>query len=402
MIVLPPTGAGRVWGASLPLAVAGAALLWQEEAFAQIAEDNLLDDGVVNLFETIMRTAQGNIATFLERTFWLLATIEFAFSLMMVALHDEGLQGIFRELVTRILFIGFFLLLLRNGIAWTDGIIDTMTFLGNRAVPGPDVKLTPDGVMDLALDLFTRSRFDISLRQLGTGFVMLFGVTIAFVALLVIAGNLALVLIEFYIVGYGGIVLLALGGSRWTSDYAVAYLKYSLAIGMKLFVMYLIVGVGHDVLVGAVSDVEIQNSKQAWTLAAFCFVLALVASRAPDAVMGLLHGVTHGSSISATQALRASSTAVAAPVSGAAASASALRSAGGVAAAGYQAGRVGAAQEGSTSRNAVTALAKAALADVRATSSGSVFPGAGTRGGRMAADLSRQRAAAGGGGGRKS
>ena len=394
-------GGRRVLGVSLPLAVAGAALLWHPDAAAQMAEDNLFDDGMVNLFDTTMRAAQANIATFLERTFWLLATIELAFSLMMVALHDEGLQGIFRELVTRILFIGFFLALLRNGIAWTDGIIDTMTFFGNQAVPGPNVVLTPDGVIDLALRLFTDARFEVSWRRFATAIVMLTGVTIAFIALLVIAGNLALVLIEFYIVGYGGIVLLALGGSRWTSNYAVAYLKYTLAIGMKIFVMYLIVGLGYGVLESATADVVIQNTKQAWTLAAFCFVLALVASRAPDAVMGLLNGVTNSTSISAAQALRASSTAVAAPVNAAAASATAMRSLGGVAAAGYQAGRVGAAQEGSTARNTVAALAKAAVSDIKAVNSGSVFPGAGTRGGRMAADLSKQRTASGSGGGKK-
>ncbi|MCZ7618389.1 MAG: type IV secretion system protein [Myxococcota bacterium] len=67
---------------------------------------------------------------------------------------------------------------------------------------------------------------------------------LTFLAFVIIAGQLALSLIEMYIVIGGGVLLLGFAGSRWTMPFAERYLSYAVAIGIKLFVLYLIIGVG--------------------------------------------------------------------------------------------------------------------------------------------------------------
>ncbi len=51
-------------------------------------------------------------------------------------------------------------------------------------------------------------------------------------------------LVESYIAIGGGVILLGFGGSRWTTDIASKYLQYALATGLKLMILYLIIGAG--------------------------------------------------------------------------------------------------------------------------------------------------------------
>jgi P-type conjugative transfer protein TrbL len=67
---------------------------------------------------------------------------------------------------------------------------------------------------------------------------------LSFIAFVVIAGQLALTLIEMYVIIGGGVLLLGFAGSRWTIPFAERYLSSAVAVGIKLFVLYLIIGVG--------------------------------------------------------------------------------------------------------------------------------------------------------------
>jgi type IV secretion system protein TrbL len=64
------------------------------------------------------------------------------------------------------------------------------------------------------------------------------------VAYAIIAAQLLVVLVESYIVIGGGILLLGFSGSRWTKFFSERYLSYVASVGVKLFVLYLIMGVG--------------------------------------------------------------------------------------------------------------------------------------------------------------
>jgi len=367
------------------------------DAIAQTIEDNT-SFTPLNDIATAMRTFQGTLNALFINTFWLLASIEIAFAMLMLALHDEGIQGFFRELVIRIMFIGFFLALYNNGIAWTDAIIRTLHQTGSAAA-GTST-LSPDTIIDLGIDLMKRSAFEFSIWDAGSSFALLIAAVITFIALLIIAANFALVLAEFYIVGFGGIFLLALGGSRWTRDYALAYLRYVFSAGMRIFIMLVVAGVGYNVLNARIGTMEVDALSQWWAVLGFAVILAILASRAPNAITGMLSGVSNSAAISATQALRATTT-----VAGAAVGAGAAVAGG--AAAASAAGQLGAAQArsaststagrlGRTAANTATNLFKAAgqdmMGSIQGTNKpGSVFPGnSGTMGGRMAANMKEQ------------
>jgi len=371
--------------------VAFSLVLHPSEAIAQTTENNLAS-GPLDAIGTQMATFQVTITTLLTATFWLLATIEFGIALILVSLNDEGINGVFRELVIRCLFVGFFYTMLVNGVDWTNEIISTMIFLGNRASTATFVDLKPDIFLDLGIDLMKRAGSTVGLGNLGPGIANLVAAAIAFLALVWIAGNFALALAEFYIIGYGGIWLLALGGSRWTSGYAVAYLKYTLSVGAKLFVFIVIAGIGYDTLSGYFATAQLDSTSQLWSLAGFTALLALLAARAPDRAGDVISGVSTSASISPSAAYNAGKV----TVGGLAAAGMGALGAGAAVAA---ATSLGSAQSGNTALNAMGNLAKAAGNEAKTSvtggrSPGGVFPGgkSGTVGGRMAANMNAQKA----------
>lgn len=383
-------------GFTAPVCTMIVLLLFAGEAVAQIAEDNLLG-GVVAQFGTQMRTFQTSISGLLVGTFWGLVIIEFAWSMTLCALNDEGLNGIVREIIIRIAFVGFFFWLLGYGPTLVKEIFDTLVMLGTNAGGVAFNAMSPDAVIDLGIDLMKRSATNWSIWEMGTGLGIFTATVITFIALIVVAANLTLVLAEFYIVGYGGIFLLALGGSRWTSGYAVAYIKYVLSTCTKIFIMLVIVGVGYTVMVDYTTSAA-DTMSQAWALCAFGVILAILASRAPDAVTGLLSGVNTQAAISASRAMNAASAAASSGASagkGAAGAGAAIGAAASLA--GAQRTRSGAAGLAQSAGKTLGNLASAAKTDMETSlmgtkKPGGVFPGgSSTMGGRMAANMKAQK-----------
>jgi type IV secretion system protein TrbL len=64
------------------------------------------------------------------------------------------------------------------------------------------------------------------------------------IAFAVIAAQLLVALVESFIVIGAGVLFLGFAGSRWTKFFTERYLSYVASIGVKLFVLYLIMGVG--------------------------------------------------------------------------------------------------------------------------------------------------------------
>ena len=72
---------------------------------------------------------------------------------------------------------------------------------------------------------------------------------LSLIAFALIAGQMVLALIESYIVVGGGVLMLGFAGSRWTIPFAERFLSYAVSVGTKLFVIYLIMGIGMSVAV---------------------------------------------------------------------------------------------------------------------------------------------------------
>ena len=178
--------------------------------------------------------------------FFSLAAIEVVWAASWWLLERDDPSLILVRLLKHVMAIGFFLAVLTFADVWVPALIDGFATAGRMAGRLPE--LNPSTVIDQGIAVASTLISGISVAgwftSPGGSLVAAIASLLTFLAFVIIAGQLALALIEMYIVIGGGVLLLGFGGSRWTMPFAERYLSYAVAIGIKLFVLYLIIGVG--------------------------------------------------------------------------------------------------------------------------------------------------------------
>ncbi len=201
---------------------------------------------LVNAFQAATAGWFGVLFPIARNLFFTLATIEIVWAASWWVIERDDPTQIFVQFLKRIMAIGFFLAVLTFADVWIPAIIDGFATAGRTAGGLPE--LNPSTVIDQGIAVASTLISSISVAgwftSPGGNFVAAIAALLTFLAFVVIAGQLALALIEMYVVIGGGVLLLGFAGSRWTIPFAERYLSYAVAIGIKLFVLYLIIGVG--------------------------------------------------------------------------------------------------------------------------------------------------------------
>ena len=129
---------------------------------------------------------------------------------------------------------------------WIPAVIQGFSQAG--ATAAGITNLSPTGVFDQGLALANKILNATADLGLLDGFFasLIAGITalVVVIAFAIIAAQLVVVLVESFIVIGAGILFLGFAGSRWTKFFTERYLSYLASVGVKLFVLYLIMGVG--------------------------------------------------------------------------------------------------------------------------------------------------------------
>ncbi len=268
-------------------------LVFGESAFAAISEDNLLD-GIVNQYRTSATAWSATITNAAMWLFWTLALIEVTWTGITLVLRQSDLAEVVAEIVTRVMFIGFFLALLTLGPTWAGNIIESFGQLARQAsiAGGGAGSVTPSDVFDAGLKLAdtmtsTISFWDNAVDSLG----LLIAALITIIVFALITAFLVMTMVEIWIVVYAGIILLGFGGSRFTKDFALKYLIYALSVGLKFFVMLLVIGIGQSFINNWVANWENQDSQVLLAIGVSIVLLALV-REIPNIMQGLMSGMS--------------------------------------------------------------------------------------------------------------
>ena len=149
-------------------------------------------------------------------------------------------------LLRKLLAVGFFYAVLLNGGTWIRAAIQGFSQAGSSASGLAD--LSPTGVFDQGLALANKILNAVEgLGILEAVFPSLVAALTAFVVVVsfaIIAAQLLVALVESFIVVGAGILFVGFSGARWTKFFTERYLSYVASVGVKLFVLYLIMGVG--------------------------------------------------------------------------------------------------------------------------------------------------------------
>ena len=204
----------------------------------------ILND-IVRDYQSISGSWFGALFPIAQAVFWTLVLIELVWSAIWWAVDREDGLGVVTALVRKVLSIGFFYALLINN-DWIRAVIHGFSLAGSTAAGLAD--LSPSAVFDqglaLATQIFNAPNELGLLESIFPSLVAALCAVIVIVAYAIIAAQLLVALVESYIVIGGGILLLGFSASRWTKFFSERYLSYVASVGVKLFVLYLIMGVG--------------------------------------------------------------------------------------------------------------------------------------------------------------
>ena len=205
----------------------------------------ILND-IVRDYESITTAWFTSLFPIARAVFWTLVLIELTWSAVWWVVDREDGLSVVAALLRKVLAVGFFYALLLNGGTWIRAAIQGFSQAGSSASGLAD--LSPTGVFDQGLALANKILNAVEgLGILEAVFPSLVAALTAFVVVVsfaIIAAQLLVALVESFIVIGAGILFVGFSGARWTKFFTERYLSYVASVGVKLFVLYLIMGVG--------------------------------------------------------------------------------------------------------------------------------------------------------------
>lgn len=220
------------------VALAAIAVAAAPPAHAQTV--NTLDQ-IVDQFR--MRSAgwQATLESFALRTFGILAAIELAWAAFRLAFRGADVSEWLAEIVNQILFLGFFLALLENSVTWGQTIVDSFREAAGAAGSGG---IAPSDVFAAGVSLAGKVMSQMSFWAPEASIALVIAGLVIEVCFALIAAFMVLALVESYLIISMGVIFMAFGGSRWTKDFAISTIRYTVSVGAKLFVLQLLVSIG--------------------------------------------------------------------------------------------------------------------------------------------------------------
>ncbi len=257
---------------------------------------------ITQQYSTATNSWYGALFPIASHLFAMLAIIELAWSGIWWAIEHNEMTSLWTELLKKIMAIGFFYTIMLNSQNWIPAIIRSFMLAGAGAAHLNH--LDPSSLLDQGISL--ASLVFVPLQKSGLLGAMnvggwFIGTVVAFFILLsfvVISGLLVTTLVESYIVVGAGVLMLGFSGSRWTTQYAANYLSYAVSVGAKLFVLYLVIGVGSNLAAtwgNLLITGGLRNLTPFFEVLGSSLVFASIAMTIPSQASSLVSGATHAS-----------------------------------------------------------------------------------------------------------
>ncbi|MGQ3213645.1 MAG: P-type conjugative transfer protein TrbL [Shinella sp.] len=261
-----------------------------------IAQPALAQEGSVltSLQTQITTAAKGWETTVMDAAkslFWILATIEIGIAAVWLALQTASLDSWFAELVRRIMFVGFFAFVLTQGPTFAKAVVDSLFQIGAGGGTA-----SPADVFNAGLTVATKMSAKVQFGLFEDNALAIsaaFAMVVTVIAFSLVAAIFVSVMVEMYLGLLAGMIMLGLGGSSFTKDFAVRYLVYAFSVGMKLMALVMISRIGSEVLIGLANEPNIGDQFQtALAIAGIAVVVFIIAMYVPNIIQGVVQGAS--------------------------------------------------------------------------------------------------------------
>lgn len=226
------------------IAAAGVTALLADLAFGQeVAED------ITESFRTAAGEWTGRLKPIAQRTFAILAALEFAVSAVVWGFKRESFDEAVGQFFIKCTLLSFLFMCLISFDSWIPAIVNSFIAAGQTAA-GTDA-LDPNRVIELGLELYGKMMESVygmgMLTSPAPSFAAVIGGFVILIAFAIIAAQLVILLIESYIAVTAGVFFLGFAAFRGTASFSDRYLVWAVSVGVRLFLIYLVVGIGVSV-----------------------------------------------------------------------------------------------------------------------------------------------------------
>lgn len=247
---------------------------------------------IVHLFKDNAAQWEPVLRNYALGLFWALAGIEFTWSAIRLALRNADFSEFLAELLNRVLYIGFFLTLLLHSSEWAGAIVQSFRTAADAAGAGHAIH--PANILDIALQITTKLLHSVTIMNPQHAIVCSLCAVAILICFGLMAANMIEALIESYIVISAGVFMMGFGGSSWTSEYAKKMLIYAISVGVKLFILQLIMGLGEKLVSQLAEEFNGANLDDALVMVGVAVIMWIVSLNIPNKVQGLINGTSFG------------------------------------------------------------------------------------------------------------
>ena len=271
------------------LAAGVACLLLAGPAFAQ--QGQVLTE-LENQVSTAAKGWETTVMDAAKSLFWILAAIEVGIAAVWLAIQAASLDSWFAELVRRIMFIGFFAFVLTQGPTFAKAVVDSLFQIGAGGGSASPAEVFDAGIR-VASKMSEQAKFGV-FEDNALAIAAVMSMCVVVICFSLVAAIFVSVMVEMYVGLLAGMIMLGLGGSSFTKDFAVRYLVYAFGVGMKLMALVMIAKIGSQVLLGLANAPTADSDQFITTLAiaGISVVIFVIAMYVPNIIQGVVQGAS--------------------------------------------------------------------------------------------------------------
>ncbi len=253
---------------------------------------------VTRAFATKAATWANVLHNYTLKLFGLFCVIEIAYFGIKAALNRITIGEALSNFVTLLLFSGFMLAVINNYQEWSNNIIDGLSKVAGELNGG---EITDSPFM-VGINLVNKVLDKLSVWSPGNSVALLIAALVIIVCFALITAQIVFIKCEAYITMSAGILLLGFGGSSFTKEYAINFMRYAFSVAFKLFVLQLLVGVGLSFILEF--ETSTANLEDIFVVIGASIVLLALVKSIPDVCAGIINGshVSSGMSLTSTVA----------------------------------------------------------------------------------------------------
>ncbi|HBO9043141.1 P-type conjugative transfer protein TrbL [Pseudomonas aeruginosa] len=359
------------------------------------------DTSVQGLLDLVLQQSHqwsGKLYDYAIRLFWLLASIQFIWTFMPLVMKQADFGETVGELLRFVLVVGFFLAVMKYSVEWSSAVVDSFRDAAASA-SGLGRALEPGDMLAVALDFGRTMVKGISVFSPAKGLLIAVCAILVLACFAFIAAFMFVTLVESYVIINASVLFFGFGGSQWTRDFAIAPMRFTVAIGAKLFVLTLIVGL---IVQSAKQWLAAYTNDEAslMTMVGLALVCCYLTKTIPDLIGGMISGTSMGGGSAIGGMAAAGAAGAAAAIATIATAGAAAPAAAGALGAAGSSGAAGAAGAGGISSGGLAGAINSSFAGGAASSVGGATSsgvGASTGGGAATKGASSTGAKTGGG-----